>query len=287
MKAFARAGAPLTIAALVAAVIVGVRTIGDDSPPAPRAAAPLATVHAEIARAEWNRLVEEKIEQAAAGSTCHSNVRGDFDGDNAQDTALVYGGPGDCSVPGGAGRLALILGDGRRLERSLRSEGLRWDDPKHPHACAIGCTAFAATDIDGDGREELAIVLDHGASQSFFGLFRLDGRSLVRIPLIDEGKRIPMTFGYHGSLCCSSDTLCRTRDGRSYVVGVSAGHNDFYTVADEEEYLYDGRVLRRTGSRVHYGRGRGTSHLVPGRRCFDEGPQRDGWPQFRRLYLDF
>jgi hypothetical protein len=287
MKAFARAGAPLAVAALVAAAIVGVRTSRDDPAPAPRAIGPEATLHAEIARAEWNRLVEEKIEEAAAGSTCHSSVRGDFDGDGAADTALVYGRPGECLEPDGASRLRLILGDGRRLERSLRSEGLRWDDPKRPHACAISCAAFAATDIDGNGREELAIELDHGASQSFFGLFRLDGRSLVRIPLIEKGKLIPMTFGYHGSLCCASDTLCRTREGRSYVIDVSVGHSDFYTVAEEEEYRYDGRVLRRTRTRMHHWPWRGATHLVPGRRCFDEGPRRDGWPQLRQSYLGF
>jgi hypothetical protein len=282
VRDFARAGALLAVAAIVAAAIVAVRVTREDGrePVKPAAA---DTRAAEAARAEWERLVEEKIEEAAAGSTCHSSVRGDFDGDRRRDTALVHGRPTDCLVPGGAGWVALIMGDGRRIERSLRSERLLHGAPR---ACLAGCRAFASADIDGDGRDELALELDHGASQTFFGLFRLAGERIVRIPLVAGGGRPPITFGYHGSLGYASDTLCRSRDGTAYVVDVRTGHNAFYTVSEEREYRYDGGVLRQSAHRTHYWPWRGTSHLVPGRRCFDYGPQRDGWPQFRRIYLD-
>jgi hypothetical protein len=282
VRNFARAGAPLAAAAIVAAAIVGVRLAREDSGK-PARARPVSTVAADVALAEWQRLVEERIEEAAAGSTCHSSVRGDFDGDRRRDTALVYGRPADCLVPGGAGWVALILGNGRRIERSLRAEGLLHGAPR---ACMAGCAAFASADVDEDGRDELALELDHGASQTFFGLFRLAGNRLVRIPLLEDGKRLPITFGYNGSLCCASDTLCRSREGRGYVVDVGTGHDDFWTMSNEREYLYDDGALRRSAERAHYWPWRGTSHLVPGRRCFDYGPQRDGWPQFRRIYLD-
>jgi hypothetical protein len=281
VRAFARAGAPLAVAALVAAGIVGVRTSRDDSAPTPPAIGPVATVHAEVARAEWNRLVEEKIEEAAAGSSCHSSVRGDFDADGGLDTALVYG---TACKRLGPGKLRLIMADGTSIEQSLRSERVTRGGPA---ACLAGCAAFAATDIDGEGRDELALELDHGASQSFFGLFRLVGRRVARIPLSERGALVPITFGYYGSLCCASDALCRRRNGRAYVVDVSTGHNEFYTSSTADEYVYDGRVLRPSGSRWYYWPRRLTSHLVPGSRCFDEGRRLDGWPQFRRIYLDF
>jgi hypothetical protein len=279
VRDFARAGAPLAVAVIVAAAIAGIRLARDEPQAILPASVEERSYAAQAALEEWETPLDQRLEAAATGSSCHSSVRGDFDGDGAIDTALVYGGSGDCVVPGPA-QVALVLATGERVERSLRQEELRFGEG----ACLSGCRAVAAFDLDRDRRDELALELGHGASQSFFGLFRFVDSRLIRIRELVGDRTRTLSFGHYGSLCCASDTLCRRHDGRSYVVDVSSGHDDFYTHATEVEYLYEGGVLRRTRKREHWYRWQGTHHEVRGRRCFDETPARDEWRALARLY---
>jgi hypothetical protein len=110
------------------------------------------------------------MEVAGIGPVCDlSSVRGDFGGRGDLGTAYVYAEPdeaGGC-LPDGAGlhRLGIDLGAGRV---KLTSD---------PLECGLaGCSAFAAPDIDGDHRSEIAILTpSSGVPWDFVSLYRVAG----------------------------------------------------------------------------------------------------------------
>ncbi|MGZ8607707.1 MAG: TolB family protein, partial [Actinomycetota bacterium] len=109
-------------------------------------------------------------ELAGVGPVCDlSSARGDFGDRGDLGTAYVYAEPdeaGGC-LPDGAGvhRLGIDVGAGRV---ELASD---------PLECGLaGCSTFAAPDIDGDGRSEIAILTpSSGVPWDFVSLYRVAG----------------------------------------------------------------------------------------------------------------
>lgn len=93
--------------------------------------------------------------------------QGDFNGDRAEDTAYLatkMSDVGDCSDRGTAFEVLAIdvTGDGQA------------DTSYGPLECPSGCRPFAAPDVDGDGTDELAVVVGGYGSGSLvaFELYR-------------------------------------------------------------------------------------------------------------------
>jgi WD40 repeat protein len=111
------------------------------------------------------------------GPTCDtSKVTDDFDGDGLDDVAVVYFAPpagGDCSVPPEKRNYELFV--------SWSSGGSTRVDLSDSCANTDACRAFAAPDLDLDGKAELAIEHAAGASTAVldFWAFRPDARVMV------------------------------------------------------------------------------------------------------------
>lgn len=105
-----------------------------------------------------------------------SALEADYDGDGATDVAVVYTLPRDgaCPEPGdGETRLGIALG---ATEADIATGAIELDLTYGPLECGptVGCSVFAAPDLDGDGAAELALVQDAGASVEILGLYRVD-----------------------------------------------------------------------------------------------------------------
>jgi hypothetical protein len=197
----------------------------------------------------------------ARAATCvGSRAHADLDGDGRDDLLTAYPARRACPYLW-PWRLRVRFADGRVLDQRL------------PHTLVVGekstcCVLRGAEDLDGDGRDELAILLGEGASEWWFGVFRLAGRRIVPVP---GGRERPLRFYTGGSVTHGADTACRTRrDGTTVVVttrygwagGGRYGHR-------EETYAFDGSRFRRTGVRTW--KDRVMRPPLRGHRCFERG----------------
>ena len=128
-------------------------------------------------------------------------VRGDFDGDRRPDVVFSYGALGS---------------DGRATSWFLRTvlasggvSTLKLDAPAQ-------LEVLGAADADGDGRDEVFVQLDHGASTSFVAIYAAGEGRLV--PVTEDGKA-PLRFGLNGSVTHGDGGACTTGpDGRRRLV---------------------------------------------------------------------
>jgi hypothetical protein len=221
---------------------------------------------------EWTLSAAEAVALASVSPGCwFTEVRGDFDGDGARDVAIVYPRPrpgrscGSYEASAGRDRVAVQLASGPRFERWL-TPGLRPYDVKTSPICSPDCAAFAAPDLDADGRSELALEHGHGASESWFGVYRVSERGLRRLRLASGAD---LDFTYFGSVAHGGDVVCRARrDGARLVVQGRYGAGVFATPLAETVYRFDGRSFRLDSVRTRLpGAPWGTSPIFRGRRC--------------------
>jgi hypothetical protein len=127
---------------------------------------------------------------AAALDMCDQSQLGNLnlDGDDKLDSLVVFSPAPNCrssSQVGDAYESMIILGSGDQYHQTLSE-------------CeeAFACQALAAPDLDGDGRLEIAITLNQGASVTFFALYRFDPGSglLNRLVLQPPGDGAIATF---------------------------------------------------------------------------------------------
>lgn len=168
---------------------------------------------------------------AGARSCPLATTRGDFDGDGIPDraTLVVMAKAGqscqraEVPQPRPVFRLQVRFGSGRHWDRRFRYCG----------AGQCAGTVFTATDLDGDGRAELAVDLGPGAAIDEVGFFRIDPRGF-RPLRIAAGARLravglqagPAILGGGFDSSVQSPVRCRLRpDGTRVLVATQAELN--------------------------------------------------------------
>jgi hypothetical protein len=141
------------------------------------------------AQEELDRLVipVEAGSHAGYGPRCtQATTSGDFDGDGAIDEArLVALVPADVSCDRNhdvwaqmeSQQIDVAFGSGQSLEGVLAD----------CQPCHTGTGAFAATDLDGDGRDELAIDVGPGAAIDYVEFYRLDPDGIRPLIVAEPG----------------------------------------------------------------------------------------------------
>jgi hypothetical protein len=253
----------LYVACVFAATLVGIR---ETDPPRRAQVSEEVWTSAGHLHLEWGMRPADRLTLMAAGRSCAvSRTQGDFDGDSVLDLALVYPRSGSCDYRHTSGRyvLTVVFATGRELTRSL--EG---DVSQTGPICRPLCQTFAAPDFDLDGRAELAILFGRGASQVWFGVYRI-GRGSIRQVTVKRPReeKKPAEFHFFGSVCCGSDVVCRrASDGAALVVQSSYGQGIWTLSYREDVYVFDGRGFVFQSSREET-RAFSSGTAPRGRRC--------------------
>jgi hypothetical protein len=177
---------------------------------------------------------------------CVSSIRAQFDSDQRQDTAVVYSTRSNCdAMDGRSWYLVVRLAGGRVLRRPLGH-----DRPVFSSEFDVGCVSFcevgAAPDFNRDGRHEIEVALQEGASEEQRGIYGVVGGKLRRLAGRQGGKRFSLTYG--GSVTHGAYVVCRTRDARHLVLAVGWGIIDnAHAALREEIYRFHRRRFRLVG----------------------------------------
>lgn len=109
------------------------------------------------------------------GAGCATLVRGVVDGDANADRIIVYAAPLDASGQALGWHLRIELAAGTVVTRSIAVAD------RSTNLAVVG-----AADADGDGRDEVLVLLHRGAATDCVGLFRLAGdRHIARVQTSD------------------------------------------------------------------------------------------------------
>ena len=200
----------------------------------------------------WTRSATDSMALVSVAPACGvTHVADDFDGDSARDVAVVYarpraGDPCDDDTTLGRYRVAVQLGSGARVERWM-ALGVPVDELKGRGPCYPDCAAFAAPDLDADGRAELALALGNGASQVMVGMYRV---TASRIRRLAYAGGVPLVFTFFGGMTQGGWVVCRTgRHGEPLVVQGTYGVDDWAGYLGETVYGFDGRTFRHRTTR--------------------------------------
>ena len=146
-------------------------------------------------------------------------MTGDFDGNGTPDTfytaTKMSDAPG-CPAPGTATE---VLGVDLNGDGTVDAVG-------GPPVCPGGCEPFAAPDIDGDGTDEIAIVVDRPADGTQrIEVWRLvpasHGGSTALLPFVD-GTGMPATFAWGSDGTNTYGVSCTTRTHPPLLIGWQA-----------------------------------------------------------------
>ncbi|HXF58052.1 MAG TPA: hypothetical protein VNO34_10885 [Actinomycetota bacterium] len=170
-----------------------------------------------------------------------SRTEGDFDGDGATDVATVHyvlpegGCVEDVFAQPLPYRVAVRFGSGATL-----------DVPTD--ACSRVCQGRVAVDLDRDGRDELALLVDQGASTSFLSFLRVGTDGAAGIPVAPPGAPgfepgAPGVFPFGGSVVHFDFLTCAEERGEPRVVATSA-----VLAPDGSRYEVRDAVFRFDGS---------------------------------------
>jgi hypothetical protein len=156
-----------------------------------------------------------------------ADASGDFDGDGTTDTAtFVEDASGNVSCD----RRADVIENLSSQEVVVRfGSGEALEEPFTDCApCLTGGEVFAATDLDGDGRDELAIDVGPGAAIDSVGFYRIDPSAIDPLTVADPGDPPyldpgPAVLGGGFDSALQSPIRCRTNaDGTRELVSIHA-----------------------------------------------------------------
>lgn len=175
-----------------------------------------------------------------------STVDADVNGDGSIDAVSVYW-PSDTTcepIPEGVRyRTRVVISAG--------IPGVVALEPQELPECetpVTACRAFGAPDVDGDGREEVAVAIAPGGPATFFGIYRFDpggvsgGQALVRLTVEPPGDPWneeygvppgPAVFTAYGSVTHIHWTACFAEEGEHFLMAASALRTE------EDPDLYD------------------------------------------------
>jgi len=198
-----------------------------------------------------------------------SSVRGDFDGDGRRDVALVGSAQKDCRA---RWTVRVHPASGAATMRVLDRDVLQ--ELESSRLCLAGCTAFAAHDLNRDGRDELEVADNTPATGDAVVVYRLLHGSLRPLKVRTRtGAYKLMLLSYNGSVTGGAWVVCRDRpqaDRRVIQVGESyATASNHHVDISEAAYFLRGVVFRRLSTRTYRVRSNriGEPAAVPGRRC--------------------
>jgi Tol biopolymer transport system component len=190
----------------------------------------------------WNPAAFVGSAPPAGGCESAHPVAGDFDGDDRADSAVVEGSDGTtCGQdPEWPYRLRVTLANGDEVVRALQN------------VSGVVQRAYAAPDFDADGRDELLVRVDGGASTDLLGAFFLEHGRIIRSRVYPAD--VASRFAWGGSVTHQDALGCEERDGRWTVVRYEArlripGYDRWDIV--ETEMTFDGRDFQE-GEAVEY-----------------------------------
>ncbi len=124
---------------------------------------------------------------SASPTVCvQATTSGDFDGDGSDDEARIVAivpadvscdRNGDVYTQMESQRIEVAFGSGQMLDQPLTE----------CQPCLTGGLVFAATDLDGDGRDEVAIDVGPGAATDYVEFFRVDPQAMYPLVVADPG----------------------------------------------------------------------------------------------------
>jgi Tol biopolymer transport system component len=156
-----------------------------------------------------------------------ARTSGDFDGDGTTDVAEfieIVSGQVSCERGGEvvshllSQQIDIQFGSGQTLQQQF----------SECQPCLTGGLVFTATDLDGDGRDELAIDVGPGAAVDYVGFYRVDPDGLRPLVVADRGdppyvKAGPAIIGGGFDSGFQSPIVCRVNaDGSRELVSVHA-----------------------------------------------------------------
>jgi hypothetical protein len=172
-------------------------------------------------------VVTIRVSQGPGERCVQATTSGDFDGDGTVDEAeLLAVVPADVSCDRSGDvytqmesqRIEVGFGSGQTLEQTLAD----------CQPCLTGSLVFAATDLDGDGRHELAIDVGPGAATDYVGFYRVDPSGVSPLTVSEPGDSPyvepgPAIFGGGFDSGLWSPIECRVAgDGTRELISVHA-----------------------------------------------------------------
>src|SRR6266487_3331783 len=102
---------------------------------------------------------------------CASSIRGNFDSDQRRDVAVVYATRPSCNTINGRSWYLLVrLASGRVLRRPIGNDRPAFAG-ESDFGCDSWCAVRAAPDFNRDGRHEIEVSLQQGATQEQRGIY--------------------------------------------------------------------------------------------------------------------
>jgi hypothetical protein len=243
------------------------------SKPTPEAAAPTLSVVPRrfmlplVAAAVTSSLAATKTGEAVRGHRyCVSSIPGKFDSDRRQDTALVYSTRLPCyEVRSRPWYVVVRLGSGRILRRQIGHDQSTFGNESDT-GCEVTCAVRAAPDFNRDGRHEIEVSIQQGATQEQRGIYGVVRGRLRRLPGRPFGNRF--SFSYGGGGLYGAFVVCRRHRGQHRVVAVTWGRLDHtHFGVGEDVYAFNGLRFRPISTTTRRVSGRRFPPRVAGRPC--------------------
>lgn len=173
------------------------------------------------------------------GSGCLAGIGADLDGDGVRDAFLLFAALGGGGRPLAWRAKAVTASAGAVQESAVET----------PSAEAIYPWLAMAADADGDGRDEVFVGVDHGASTEFLELFAVVGTGIVRV---EESGGGAMRIALGGSATHGNGVECRDADGdgRPELLLLGAVTSDARRYDWQEQvYRWNGKTVARAETR--------------------------------------
>jgi hypothetical protein len=197
---------------------------------------------------------------------CVSSIHARFDSDRRRDTAVVYSTHRTCeTVKSRSWYLAVRLGSDRILRRPLGRDRTIFGSESDA-GCDRICAVRTAPDFNGDGRHEIEVSLQQGATQEQRGIYGLVRGHLRRLPARPFGNRFSFSYGDGGLY--GAFVVCRIHADKHRVVAVGWGRldNTHFSVR-ETVYTFNGLRFRLISDTTRRVSGRRVPPRVSGRQC--------------------
>jgi hypothetical protein len=191
----------------------------------------------------------------------------DIDANGLSDLVEVYSPvplvTGEPLAPEGVVCADPVVGEHYSIRVQFRAEDPLPEIQQNLPECGqpFACRLFATPDLDGDGRAEIAVVIDEGASTLVWTVYRLDlsdpeHPTLVRLEVAEPGDPWdpiyglaagPATFTWYGSVTHQQWVSCDAADHQPTFVTALRSERD------PGVYFVHGTQLRLVGSELHVG----------------------------------